>query len=330
MTRRTWIVVVALVLFGVTLAIRALVGHPGDAVLALSTVPIAMIAFEFGWKGGLVATAMAFASVLGWGQITTLGYVTRGVTYLATALVVGTFADRLREVQAEATRHQRRAEELAHQQIEAQLAAIAERARIAREFHDVIAHSVSVMTVQAAAARRILDGDRDRAAEALEAIERTGREALTEMRRLLGVLRRDGEGGAEFVAPPGMGDLEALVSQMEAAGLEVNLRLEGTPTELPAGVDVSAYRITQEALTNVLKHVGSTSTDLLVRYTNREVELVVSSELGSRNPATPEGSGQGLIGMRERVAMLGGELSTGPSDNGRFRVHARLPIRGPL
>jgi signal transduction histidine kinase len=296
-------------------------------VLALLTVPVAMIAFEFGWRGGLVATAVAFGAVLAWGQIRTLGYVSRGTTFLATALVVGIFADWLRAAQAEATRHQRRADDLARNRLEEERTAAAERARIAREFHDVIAHSVSVMTVQAAAARRVLDRDPEHARDAIEAVELTGREALDEMRRLVALLRPGGD-GEEFVPPQGLAQLEGLVAQMRTMGLDVHLHVEGEPMPLAAGLDLSAYRIAQEALTNVLKHAGPGPAEVMLRYTGSALEIVVSNALagGVAAAARKDGLGHGLIGMRERVTMLGGELSAGPNGAGRYELHARLPF----
>jgi len=326
-SRRSWVVGGALASFVATILARSLFGHPGDAVLALLTVPVAMIAFEFGWRAGLLATAAAFATVLLWGELRTLGYVSRGTTFLATALVVGIFADRLRAVQAEATKHQRRADDLARSQLEEERTAAGERTRIAREFHDVIAHSVSVMTVQAAAARRVMDRDPEHARDAIEAIELTGREALGEMRRLVALLR-PGESGEEFVPPQGLAQLEGLVAQMRAMGLDVDLRLEGEPMPLAAGIDLSAYRIAQEALTNVLKHAGPGPSEVLLRYTDSTLEIVVSNALpgGVAARGREGGPRHGLIGMRERVTMLGGELSAGPNGAGRYRLHARLPL----
>jgi signal transduction histidine kinase len=205
-------------------------------------------------------------------------------------------------------------------------AAAEERRRIAREMHDVVAHSVSVMVVQAGGARRILDRDPARAVAAAEQIERTGREALAEMRRLLGVLR-PGEEQAALAPQPTLQALDQLVARARDAGLPVSLHVEGERRELSAGVDLAAYRVVQEALTNALKHAGSSPTDVHVRWSDTQLEL----EILDRGPAGAnarwgQDSGHGLVGMRERVRLYGGELETGRRRGGGFRVHARLPL----
>ncbi|HYM57836.1 MAG TPA: sensor histidine kinase [Solirubrobacteraceae bacterium] len=200
-----------------------------------------------------------------------------------------------------------------------------ERARIARELHDVVAHSVGVMVVQAQGARRVLDRDPERAGEALRSIEETGRSALTEMRRSLGVLREEGSGAA-LEPQPGIGDLDGLVEDARGAGLEIELRVAGEPRALPPGIDLSAYRIVQEALTNTIKHAGATHARIAVRYGERELELEVSDD--GTGAATANGShqGHGLVGMRERVALYGGELWTGSGSDAGYSVRARIPL----
>jgi signal transduction histidine kinase len=200
-----------------------------------------------------------------------------------------------------------------------------ERARIARELHDVIAHSVSVMVVQAAAARRILDSQPDAARTSLAAIENTGREALAEMRRLLGVMRREDAADDAKAPQPGLGRLEALVDDVRAAGLPVDLRIEGAVMALPPGVDVSAYRVVQEALTNALRHAGGAHVSVVVRYRAEDVEVEVSDD-GRSSTGEPADGGRGLLGMRERVALFQGDLEAGPRPGGGFAVRARLPI----
>ena len=198
-----------------------------------------------------------------------------------------------------------------------------ERERIARELHDVIAHSVSVMTVQAGAVRRLLQPEQEREREALLAVEETGRQALTEMRRLLGVLRREDE-QAELTPQPGLKTLDPLLEQVREAGLPVELRYEGVRVDLPAGVELSAYRIVQEALTDALEHAAPEHAWVAVRYGDGEVEVEVA------NDGRPEGNGDGaqsLLAARERVALCGGELSAGPRDGGGYRINARLPVR---
>ena len=214
-----------------------------------------------------------------------------------------------------------RAEEEREEQ--ARLAVADERARIARELHDVVGHSVSVMTVQAAAVRRLLEPDQEKELEALLVVEQTGREALAEMRRMVGVLRRPEE--APALAPqPSLEHLDQLVAHTREAGLPVELRIEGTPAQLPAGVDLTAYRIVQEALTNAVKHAQADRAEVVVRYGNGTVELIVSDD--GRGNGDGGGSGHGLVGMRERVSVYGGELEAGPQAGGGFRLRATLPV----
>ena len=205
----------------------------------------------------------------------------------------------------------------------AQEAVTVERARIARELHDVVAHNISVMGVQAAAAGRILQGDQPDVRRALDAIETTGRETVDEMRRMLGILRRS-EDELALAPQPSLRDLGALVDQVRAAGLDVDARIEGEPLPLPAGLDLSAYRIVQEALTNALKHAAPAHVDVVVRYTADSIVLEIVDD-GS-GTAGDRGSGNGLVGMRERVALFGGELHAGRRADGGWALHATLPV----
>ena len=200
-----------------------------------------------------------------------------------------------------------------------------ERARIARELHDVVAHSVSVMTVQAGGVRRLLHDDQQREREALTAIEETGRRALAEMRRMVGVMRTDAD-GADRSPQPGLGSLDHLVGEIRDAGLPVTLDVQGTPGEIPVGVDLSAYRIVQEGLTNALKHAGPAHAWVNVRYDPGGLDIVVEDD--GAGPSMNGGPGHGLIGMRERVAVYGGRLETGARPGGGFRLHAVLPVEG--
>jgi signal transduction histidine kinase len=202
-------------------------------------------------------------------------------------------------------------------------AVVEERARIARELHDVVAHGVSVMVVQAQAGPRLL-ADPDQARGVFSAIETTGREALVELRRLLGVLR-GGDDQADTAPQPGLDALAALVEQVREAGLLVDLRIEGDRTELPPGVDLSAYRIVQEALTNTLKHAGRAEAEVILRYDSTVLELeILDNGVGPRTHVN--GSGHGLVGMRERVALYGGTLEAGSRNGHGFAVRARLPL----
>jgi signal transduction histidine kinase len=216
---------------------------------------------------------------------------------------------------------------------EARRAVAQERTRIARELHDVVAHNMSVMVVQAGAARRVMQTRPEDAAAALASIEAAGREGLTEMRRLLGVLRRDDERSLALAPQPSMEHVEELVARSVEAGIEVDLEVEGQPRPLPAGVDLSAYRIVQEALTNVLKHAGPAKASVRVRYRPDALEVEVvddgrglaAAAAAGDGSGSVNGSGHGLVGMRERVALFGGELRVGPRRGGGFAVHARLP-----
>ena len=235
----------------------------------------------------------------------------------AIAFGVGRKSVEADEAKERATRAEREREE------RARVAVADERARIARELHDVVGHSVSVMTVQASAVRRLLLPEQQREREALLVVERTGREALAEMRRMVGVLRRPEE--APALAPqPSLEHLDKLVAQAREAGLPVELRVEGDSVQLPAGVDLTAYRLIQEGLTNTIKHARATRAEVLVRYTGDHVELAVSDD--GDGSGSGDGGGHGLVGMRERVSVYGGELEAGSTPSGGYRLRARLPI----
>jgi signal transduction histidine kinase len=206
-------------------------------------------------------------------------------------------------------------------------AVVAERARIARELHDVVAHSVSVMVVQAQAGPRLL-AEPDRLSDTFHSIEATGKEALVELRRLLGVLR-GGDEQAATAPQPGLGSLETLLGQVREAGLRVDLRVEGEPVPLAAGVDLSAYRIVQEALTNTLKHAGRAEAEVIVRYDAAAVELEILDN-GVGPDSHVNGAGHGLVGMRERIALYGGVLEAGSRNGHGFAVRARLPLSSQL
>ena len=199
-----------------------------------------------------------------------------------------------------------------------------ERARIARELHDVVAHSVSATVIQAEAAEEVLSDAPDRARQSLARIQDTGREALGEMRRLLGIMR-DGPGSGELAPQPRVADLERLVKESRREHLSVTLSVEGERRELPAGVELSAYRIVQEALTNVRKHAGRPAeASVLVRYGEAALELEIADD--GQGPRAGDGQGHGLIGMRERVAFFGGEFSAAPGKEGGFVVRASFPL----
>jgi signal transduction histidine kinase len=237
---------------------------------------------------------------------------------------------------------------------QARAAAREERTRIAREMHDIVAHSVSVMVVQAGAARRMVDLDPTAAGEAAGQIEATGRDALREMRRVLGVLRTDAEGRVDgesraargdtidgaggagrgprepIPSPaaepqPGLAELDRLVAQCRDAGLDVRLRIDGDARALPSGIELAAYRIVQEALTNTMKHAGPARAEVRLMYADDAVSVIVADD-GRGAAAEPAKGGHGLAGMRERVAVYGGEIQAGSRPGGGFRVRATLPV----
>lgn len=244
--------------------------------------------------------------------------------FIAGAWTAGRVAYHRNRAAAEATE---RADILAvGQEARAAEAVAAERARLARELHDVIAHNVSVMVVQAGAAEAVLRDRPDDARAALGRIQATGRQTIGELRRLLGILRERDDGGST-VPQPSLAELDRLVETVRASGLDVELRVEGTPAPLPRSVEGSAYRIVQEALTNVMKHASASRATIDVRYAPAMVEIEVADD--GRGGA-PNGEGAGLLGMRERVHLLGGRLEHGPRPGGGFSVRASLPLeRGP-
>jgi signal transduction histidine kinase len=213
-----------------------------------------------------------------------------------------------------------------HQAEEAARAVAAERARIARELHDIVSHSISVITIQTQAVRRRLDPANERDIEDLRAVETTARQAMAEMRRLLGVLRAGAEHGLDLAPQPGLAQLPRLVSETVAAGVPVEMHVEGDAVPLPPGVDLAAYRVVQEALTNVRRHARPASALVVVRYTGDTVEVQVDDDGQARSG--PSGQlGNGLAGMTERVTLYGGTLDVGPRAGGGYRVRAALPFR---
>ncbi|MGW4036935.1 sensor histidine kinase [Streptomyces sp. NPDC004778] len=219
---------------------------------------------------------------------------------------------------------------------QSKVAVAAERARIARELHDVVAHNVSVMVVQADGAAYVMDAAPEQAKQALETISGTGRQALAEMRRLLGVLRTgDAPESGEYVPQPDVEQIEDLVAQVRQTGLEVDFKVEGTPRPLPSGVELTAYRVVQEALTNTRKH-GGPDAGASVRLVYFDDGLGLLIEDDGRGAAHElyedggaDGAGHGMIGMRERVGMVGGTLDAGPRPGGGFRISALLPLKPP-
>jgi signal transduction histidine kinase len=205
----------------------------------------------------------------------------------------------------------------------ARVAVAEERARIARELHDIVAHAVSVMVLQVGAVRHKLPDALSEDRDALKSVERAGRTALGEMRRLLAAIRPDGD-EAELVPQPGLDGLDSLLEEVGRAGLPVELHVDGKPFPLPRGIDLSAYRIVQEGLTNALKHARATNADVTVRYRSDELQLEVRDN--GQGSATSDGLGHGLVGVRERVKIYGGEMTAGAASEGGFVLSTRLPL----
>jgi signal transduction histidine kinase len=304
-------------------------GYP-DTLAALGTlVALYSIAAHGNRKiavQALIGTAVGLSiSVLlsETGDLTPQILVSNYIIY-GTAWVVG---DNMRNRRAYTRELEARAERLERErETQSREAVIEERRRIAREMHDVVAHNVSVMVVQAGAARRIIKSKPDQAHAALSSIETTGRQALSEMRRLTGVLRR---GEESYKTPqPGLVYLENLIEQTREAGLPVEVTIEGQPYELPQGADLSAFRIVQEALTNSLKHAGPSQASVCIKYSPNKLELRVTDNGRGAAERLANGpvAGHGLVGMRERVAMFGGELKSGPLPGGGYEVQATLPL----
>lgn len=270
-----------------------------------------------------LAAAIVIALEFGNGERTVLPI----PPFLAPFLLIGAAFLAGREIarrQLELNRQRARARELEGEREAAiKAAAEAERRHIARELHDVVAHSVSVMVVQAGAARQVMSDKPDAARESLLNVETVGHEAMAELRRLLGVLGDNGAEAPPLGPQPGLASIESLIARVKEAGLPVELRVEGSETLLPPAVDVAGYRIIQEALTNALKYAGGAATLVVLRYTPDAVDIEVADDGDVATPA--DGIGRGLIGMRERVALFGGTIEAGKRPNGGYTVRAHLP-----
>jgi signal transduction histidine kinase len=311
--------------------VEALVQNEGVSNSATAFIMLIVVAWMMGSEnpraqaaaGFVVAVALISVVVTNdpdtdanaWGIVSTS--IIAGLIFLAGAGIRAR-REQVESLEERVGRAEREREESARR------AADEERARIARELHDVVAHSMSVMVVQAGGVRSLLEPHQERQREALLAIERTGREALTEMRRMLGVLRRSDEGQAALVPQPGLDHLHRLVGQVREAGLPVELHVEGVAAALPPGIDLSAYRVVQEGLTNALKHAGPARAEVTIRYDETAIQIEVTDD----GTATPNGSdpGHGLVGMRERVALYGGTMEAGPRTEGGYALRVTLPI----
>jgi signal transduction histidine kinase len=311
-----------------------------SSAVAASFIEVAILAESIGWIAAVIAAGWwigllnernpaIFGGVIGFACAQVLNRNFEGETaagdviftaVLIWAPIVAGQIVRVREQRAAALAAQ--AERLAEERDErARAAAAEERARIARELHDVVAHSISVMTIQAGAARLLIDDSPLRAAEPLRAVEETGRQTLAEMRRLLGILDH---GATPGLSPqPGLSRLTSLLEQVRSAGLAVDLVVEGQTRSLPPGVDLAAYRIVQEALTNTLKHAGPAAALVAIRYLPQAVELEITDD--GRGGGGGNG-GHGLVGMRERASLYGGTVSAARRPGGGFEVRAVLPL----
>ena len=297
-----------------------LAGNPLDAGYILLVLIVAFVSV-----GSVPDRRRAVAGLaLGLGLMIILFALEAGSTLVGDVVFVGGLLTAAWVLATVLRERSDRADRLVVERDERAAAAVEEeRARIARELHDVVAHAVSVVAVQAGSLRRRLRHERPDEAEELRAIEETAREALGEMRRMLGLLRAD-DAGPALTPQPGLGQIDRLVEQVRDTGLAVEVAREGEPRPLPPGVDLAAYRIVQEALTNVLKHAGPAHARVTVRYGDRDVGLEIVDD-GRGQGLNGDGGGHGLVGMRERVALYGGTLEAQPAPGGGFRVQARLP-----
>ncbi|MGW1399489.1 sensor histidine kinase [Streptomyces sp. NPDC002405] len=291
-------------------------------------------ASRFALAGGLCAATLA---QMRWPQhdASALGNVAITIFQTVPFALAWVLGDSMRTRRAYFAQLEERAARLEKErEAQSKVAVAAERARIARELHDVVAHNVSVMVVQADGAAYVLDAAPDQAKKALETISSTGRQALAEMRRLLGVLRTgEHQESGEYVPQPDVDQIEDLVEQCRGSGLPVDFRIEGTPRPLPSGVELTAYRIVQEALTNTRKHGGpNAGASVRLVYFDDGLGLLVEDD-GKGAPhelyeeGGADGEGHGLIGMRERVGMVGGTLDAGPRPGGGFRISVLLPLK---
>jgi signal transduction histidine kinase len=292
---------------------------------------LAIIAAMFGWLA--IAWFLAHDEIMSGLPPGASGDLSPLLASLLNALIVNLaffgFAYALGEAARRRWQLERRTEELrAAQAVAGERAVIGERVRIARELHDVVAHHVSVMGIQASACRRVMDKDPERARTALAAVEDSARTAVDELRRMLGALRDTGGAADHPPAEAALDRVEELVVRAREAGLTATCNVYGDPVPLPGSVSQAAYRIVQEAVTNTLKHAGATTLDVRIRYLAAELEIDVADDGRGAGPAA--GGGLGLIGMRERVAVHGGVLESGPRTGGGYRVRARLPISREL
>jgi signal transduction histidine kinase len=332
--RRRWPLPGMLVIIG-AVAIKTAVEHGSGALGGAAGVLPALLLMGYAvgayppprqsrWVFGLTLAVAATNALVTPGKAATLpvSLVFVGVLPYVFGRMMRARSERASALRAEAERIDADRDALAN------AAASQERVRIARELHDVIAHSVSIMVVQAGGARMVMDAEPDRAMASLRSVERVGRDALTEMRRLLGIL--DGEGESRTLTPqPGLSDLEALLDHARAAGLETVARIHGQPVAVPPALDLCAYRVIQEALTNAIKHAAPGKSEIHLWWKPEALDLEISDDGGGQHPAGLASGGHGIIGMRERVSLHGGVVHAGVQPNGGYAVRASLPLSEP-
>lgn len=305
---------------------------PANSLIYVTLIAIYSVAAYASRRWAVAALLGTYASIFGAvlspAASIDLGIVT-GTALMAAAAVLG---DNIRTRRAYLAAVEERADRMERERdAQAAIAAAAERTRIAREMHDVVAHSLSVMVAQADGAGYVMDSSPDRARRAIATVAETGRLALSEMHRLLGVLRST-DGEENLTPQPGVEQLDALIARTQSAGLPVTLSVQGTPVLLTPGMSLTVYRIVQEALTNTLKHAGPAATAAVqLRYLTQDVEIEVTDNghpagVPDTDPMIPDGGGHGLTGMRERTAVYGGSLQAGPRNGAGWRICAQLPL----
>lgn len=345
-----WLHIVLIVLMSAPLALRRVfptavfgivlgswvVDRAFDYPESLATLGVVVVFYTIGaelprrrssYIGGLSALFVLFWTILGTIVLESVTAVSIATTTIATVtpLLIGremfSRRERAEELRQKVADAENEREESARRAVEE------ERARIARELHDVVAHQMTVMTIQAEGARRIADGADPRVIEALDTIKATGHAALAEMRRVVGLLRET-DGVAELAPLPRLNDLSSLIEQVRSAGVSVELTVEGDSRPLADGVELSAFRIIQESLTNAVQHGGpGVSADVAVSYGDDSLDVLVDDDGRGAAAAPSNGGGNGLVGMRERVAVLGGSLEAGAKTSGGYRVHASIPYQ---
>lgn len=304
---------------------------------SLATVGVLVVFYTIGTElsrrrsfviGGLSAIFVLLWTALGAITLESVTAVAIATTTIATVtpFLIGremrTRRERAEELRQKVADAEREREESARRAVEE------ERARIARELHDVVAHQMTVMTIQAEGARRIADGSDPRVREALDTIKATGHSALAEMRRVVGLLRETDSQSAELAPLPRLDDLRSLVEQVSSAGVPVDFTVNGSARQLADGAELSAFRIVQESLTNVVQHGGpGVSANVEVRYGDESLDVVVEDDGRGAAAGPSNGGGHGLVGMRERVSVLGGSFEAGPKPGGGYRVHASIPYQ---